>query len=62
MIVIQYITTHNMVAVHCKLKVQDRNMCTESHLEKHCNKYIKSRNELRMELYSTPFVGDVFDV
>ena len=62
MIVIQYITMHNMVAVHCKLKAQDRNMCIESHLEKRCDKYIMSKNELRMKLCSTPFVGDIFDV
>jgi hypothetical protein len=51
-----------MVAVHCKLKAQGRNMCTKSHLEKHCDKYIMSKNELRMELCLTPFVGDMFDV
>jgi hypothetical protein len=58
MIVIQYITMRNMVAVHCKLKAQDRNMCTEPHIEK----YIMSKNELRMELCLTTFVGDMFAV
>jgi len=50
MIVIQYISIRNMVAVHCKLKVQGRNMGTKPHIEKHCDKYIMSKNELRMEL------------
>jgi len=62
MIVIQYITMHNMVAVHWKLKAQDGNMHTVSHPEKRCDKYIMSKNELRMELCLTPFVGDMFDV
>jgi hypothetical protein len=62
MIVIQYITMHNMVAVYCEMKAQDRNMCTESYLEKHCDKCIMSKNELRLELCLTPFVGDKFDV
>jgi len=37
-------------------------MPNESHLEKRSDKYIMSKNELRMELCLTPFVGDMFDV
>jgi len=59
MIVIQYITMQLFI---CKMKAQDRNMCTESYLEKSCDKCIMSKNELRLELCLTPFVGDMVDI